>query len=91
MYFLASKFPRKIILTPDQFSKITNIQKQKQTDLVIPSASIVTSTSEVNTRFTLPTVEIDLSKSKCNPSTTLQYNQVQNRNITYIGNIIYRI
>lgn len=73
---LASKFPRKIILTPDQFSKITKIQKQNQTDVILPVSSIVTSTSEVNTQFTLPTVEIDLTKSRHNPSTTLQYNQV---------------
>lgn len=76
VYFLVSKFPRTIILTKDQFSKITKIKKQKLTDLVIPATSVVTSTSEVNTQLTFPSVEIDQTKSRCNPSTTLQYNQV---------------
>lgn len=71
---LAKTFPRKIILTPDQFSKITKFQKQ--VDLSVPATvPIVTSTTEVNTQKKLPTVEIDLAKSK-NSTTTLQYNQV---------------
>lgn len=72
--FLAT-LPRKIILTPDQFSKITNLQNQRQADLNIPAAiPLVTSTSEVNTQLSLPAVEIDFAKSKT--SATLQYNQV---------------
>lgn len=67
---------KKIILTPDQFSKITKLHKQKKTNLVIPAAPLVTSsTSEVNNRLLLPPIEIDLKNSRCNPS-TLQYNQV---------------
>lgn len=74
--FLAKTFPRKIILTSDQFSKITKFQKQ--VDLNIPTTvPLVTSTAEVNTQLTLPAVEIDLQKSK-NSTTTLQYNQVKN-------------
>ncbi|KAL5233383.1 hypothetical protein ACI65C_000793 [Semiaphis heraclei] len=70
----AKTFPRKIILTPDQFSKITKFQKQ--VDLSVPATvPIVTSTTEVNTQKKLPTVEIDLAKSK-NSTTTLQYNQL---------------
>ncbi|XP_060849323.1 cyclic AMP-dependent transcription factor ATF-6 alpha isoform X2 [Rhopalosiphum padi] len=72
----ASTLPRKIILTPDQFSKITKLQKQKQIDLNIPTAiPLVSSTSEVNTQLTLPIVDIDSAKSK-NSTTTLQYNQL---------------
>ncbi|XP_025190465.1 cyclic AMP-dependent transcription factor ATF-6 alpha isoform X2 [Melanaphis sacchari] len=72
----ASTLPRKIILTQDQFSKITKLQKQKQIDLNIPTATpLVSSTSEVNTQLTLPVVEIDSAKSK-NSTTTLQYNQL---------------
>jgi len=75
--FLAKTFPRKIILTSDQFSKITNFQKQKQVDLNVPAAiPLVTSTTEVNTQLTLPAVEIDIAKSKNYSTTTLQYNQV---------------
>lgn len=70
----ASNFPRKIILTPDQFSKITKLQKKKQRLTAIPIVPLVSSTSEVNTQLTLP-VEIDLAKSK-NSTTTLQYNQL---------------
>jgi len=74
--FVAKTFPRKIILTPDQFSKITKFQKQKQVDLSVPAAvPIVTSTTEINTQKKLPAVEIDLAKSR-NSTTTLQYNQV---------------
>ncbi|XP_025409673.1 cyclic AMP-dependent transcription factor ATF-6 alpha isoform X2 [Sipha flava] len=69
--------PRKIILTPDQFSKITKLQKQKQADLRISTVPLVSSTSsEVNTRLSLPVVEVDPIKSRCNSSTTLQYNQI---------------
>ncbi|XP_022169789.1 cyclic AMP-dependent transcription factor ATF-6 alpha isoform X2 [Myzus persicae] len=72
----AKTFPRKIILTPDQFSKITKFRKQRQVDLNMPAAvPLVTSTTEVNTQLTLPAVEIDLAKSK-NSTTTLQYNQL---------------
>lgn len=78
VYLLASTASQKIILTPDQFSRITKLHKQKHVDLVIPAAPLVSSTSEVNTRLTYPTVEIDLTKSRCNSSSTLQYNQVYN-------------
>ncbi|XP_015368422.1 PREDICTED: cyclic AMP-dependent transcription factor ATF-6 alpha-like [Diuraphis noxia] len=71
----AKTFPQKIILTPDQFSKITKLQKQKHVDLSVPSSiPIVKSTAEVNKK-TLPAVEIDLAKPK-NSTTTLQYNQL---------------
>jgi len=74
--YLATTLPRKIILTPDQFSKITKMQKQAY---INKSAAVplVTSTSDVNSQLSLSTVEIDLAKSK-NCSTTLQYNQVCN-------------
>lgn len=66
---------KKIILTPDQFSKITKLNKQKKTNLVIPAAPLITSTTEVNGRLLLPPIEIDVKNSGSNPS-TLQYNQV---------------
>lgn len=72
----ASTIPRKIILTPDQFSRITKLHKQKQVDLVTPTSPLVTSTSEINSRLTFPSVKIDLTKSRCNSSTTLEYNQI---------------
>lgn len=76
LIFLAPTVKRKIILTPDQFSKITKLHKQKQTNLVIPTVPIVTSTSEINTRLSMSAVEIDTKKSRYSP-TTLQYNQVK--------------
>lgn len=52
------------------------MHNQKQADLVIPATPLVTSSSEVNPRLSLPAVEIDPTKSRCNLPTTLQYNQV---------------
>lgn len=74
-FFLVSTGMRKIILTPDQFSKITKLNRQKKTNLVIPTAPLITNTTEVNDRLLLPPIKIDLGNSGCNPS-TLQYNQV---------------
>lgn len=71
--YLAPAFAKKIILTQDEFSKLTKTHKQKQINLAIPP---VTSTPEGNTRLSLSAVEIDLNKSRCN-SATLQYNQVK--------------
>lgn len=73
--FLGSTVTQKIILTPDNFSKITTNHKQKS-DLILPVAPLVSSTSEVNTPLSLSASEIDLQKSRCNSSNTLQYTQV---------------
>lgn len=76
LILLAPSAKRKIILTPDQFSKITKLHKQKQANLVIPTVPIVPSTSEINTRLSMSTVEIDTTRSRYSP-TNLQYNQVK--------------
>jgi len=73
MYLAPASFAQKIILTQDEFSKLTKTHKQKQAKPAVPP---VTSTPEVNTRLSLSAVEVDLNKSRCN-SANLQYNQVK--------------
>lgn len=63
-----------MLLTPEQFSKMTKLYKQKPSDLVIPAS--VRSKPELNNQLSLPNVEIDLTKSRCNSSVFLPYNQV---------------
>lgn len=63
-----------MLLTPEQFSKITKLYKQNPSDLIIPAS--VRSTSELNNQLPLPKVKIDLTKPRCNTSVFLPYNQV---------------
>ncbi|XP_050424739.1 cyclic AMP-dependent transcription factor ATF-6 alpha isoform X2 [Adelges cooleyi] len=71
-----SSVSQKIMLTPDQFSKITKMHKEikVQPESAIPTAPLVTSTSDISSRLSIP--RVDLTTTRSHSPTTLQYNQI---------------